>query len=59
MVWVLVYFVVYALIAGWLYGYDRDERWFGVALLWPFAPFVAIIMAISYVGYKAQQYFDR
>lgn len=59
MIWVLVYFVIYALIAGWMYGYDREEMWFFVALFWPFVPFVAIIVAISYVGYKAKQYFDR
>ena len=59
MLWLLGYVIIYALVAGWLYGCDRDERWFFVALFWPFVPFVAIIIAISYVGYKAKQYFDR
>jgi hypothetical protein len=59
MIFVLVYIVVYALVAGWMYGKERDEAWFGVALFWPLAPFAAIILAIGYVGYRAQRYFDK
>ena len=59
MIWFLGYIVIYALVAGWMYGKDREEMWFGVALFWPLAPVAGIIIAISYVGYKAQRYFDK
>jgi hypothetical protein len=59
MVWVSTYIIIYALIAGWLYGYDNDETWFGVALLWPFVPFVAIILLIAWIGYKANKFLSR
>lgn len=59
MVWVLVYIIIYALVAGWLYDYDNDEMWFVVALFWPFVPFVAIVLLIAWIGYKANKFLSR
>ena len=59
MVWVSIYIIIYALVAGWLYGYDNDETWFVVALFWPFVPFVAIVLLIAWIGYKANKFLSR
>jgi hypothetical protein len=59
MIWFLGYIVIYALIAGWLYGNDREEWWFFFALFWPFIPVVAIIVGIGWIGYKANKFFSK
>lgn len=55
----LCYVGITALIGGWLYATDYDDRWFYVAAIWPIIPFIVIVWLIGYAGYKAKQYFDK
>ena len=59
MIWFLGYIVIYALVAGWFYGRCKEEWVFFFALFWPCAPVAGIIIAISYVGYKANRFFNK
>jgi hypothetical protein len=59
--WLIVatYVVVAALIAGWLYGYDRNEGWIAMACLWPLWPFIALVVFVSWIGYKANKFLSK
>lgn len=58
MVWFIVYIVIYAFIAGWMYGCDGNELWYFFALFWPLLPICAIILGIGYISYRVKRYFD-
>lgn len=55
----ICYVAIVALIGGWLYAKDYDDRWFYVAACWPLVPFVAIVGLIGYLGYRAGKFFNK